>query len=166
MLLNPDRYWWLIPGSMVLAFFWAFWPLEHTIRQLAPDAVVMVMLYWALRKPQVVSSGWAFVIGLLLDSAQGSPLGTHALAMVVVVYIVQLLNERMRMFAIWQQSLVVGALYVLYLVICNWAQLLDPHSSSKPLMLFAAISTGICWPACYMLLRWLEQGSMRSSVRS
>ena len=165
MLLNPDRYWWLMPTSLILAFFWQFWPLGQTIRQFAPDAIVMVMLYWALRKPQHVSSGWAFLIGLTIDSAQGSPLGAHALAMVTIIYAVQLMNERIRMFAIWQQSLVVGALYTLYLLICSTALLLDPHSSGKPVMMLTAVSTGICWPACYLLLRWLEQGTLRSPIR-
>ena len=166
MLLNPDRYWWLMPVSLILAFFWQFWPLGTAVRLFAPDAIVMVTLYWALSKPQYVSSGWAFFIGLTRDSVEGCPLGMHALAMVVVVYIVQLSNERMRMFAIWQQSLVIGALYTLYLLICDWVLLLSPHHSGNIFMLMIVISTGLCWPACYLLLRWLEQGSFRSLVRS
>ncbi|HSC75762.1 MAG TPA: rod shape-determining protein MreD [Pseudomonadales bacterium] len=166
MLLNPDRYWWLMPTSLALAFFWQFWPLEQAVRQLAPDAVVMVMLYWALRRPEHLSSGWAFVVGLVIDGVAGTPLGMHALGMAVIIYIAQLLNERIRMFAIWQQSLVVGALYALYLLICDWALLLDPHSSNKHFLMLTAISTGLCWPACYLLLRQLEQGSFRRPVRS
>jgi rod shape-determining protein MreD len=165
MLLNPDRYWWLMPTSMMFAFFWQFWPLGAAARQIAPDAVVMVMLYWALSKPEYVSSGWALFVGLLLDGVEGCPLGMHALALVVVVYAVQLLHERIRMFAIWQQSLVVGLLYLAYLLICDWVLFFDPYSSNKPFMILTAISTGICWPACFLLLRQLEQGSFRSSVR-
>ena len=120
----------------------------------------MVMLYWALSKPEYVSSGWALFVGLLLDGVEGCPLGMHALALVVVVYAVQLLHERIRMFAIWQQSLVVGLLYLAYLLICDWVLFFDPYSGNKPF-----ISTGICWPACFLLLRQLEQGSFRSSVR-
>jgi rod shape-determining protein MreD len=165
MLLNPDRYWWLMPTSLTVAFFWQFWPIGQAARQLAPDAVVMVMLYWALRRPEQVSSGWAFIVGILLDGIAGNPLGMHALSMVIIVYIVQLLNERIRMFAIWQQSLVVGALYTLYLLVCDWTLLLSSYSSNQPFLILTAISTGLCWPACYLLLRQLEQGSFRSSVR-
>jgi rod shape-determining protein MreD len=165
MLLNPDRYWWLMPSSLILAFFWQFWPLGQTIRQFAPDAIVMVMLYWALRRPQHVSSGWAFVIGLVIDIAEGCPLGVHALAMVVIVYSIQLMNERIRMFAIWQQSLVVSALYLIYLFICNTALLLDTHNNSKSVMILTAISTGFCWPACFLFLQWLEQGTLRGPIR-
>lgn len=165
MLLNPDRYWWLMPTSMLLALFWQFWPLGQAVREVAPDAVVMVMLYWALRKPEHVSSGWAFLVGLLLDAVEGCPLGVHALAMVIIIYIVQLLNERIRMFAIWQQSLVVSALYMIYLLVSDWGLLLDPHNSTKPFMILTAVSTGLCWPACYLLLHQLEQGSLRRSVR-
>lgn len=165
MLLNPDRHWWLMPTSMLIAFLWQFWPLGQAARQIAPDAVVMVMLYWALRKPEHVSSGWAFVVGLLLDAVEGCPLGAHAIAMVLIIYVVQLMDERIRMFAVWQQSLVVSALYSVYLLVSDWALLLDPLNSNKPFMLLTAISTGLCWPVCYLLLRQLEQGSLRQSVR-
>ena len=166
MLLNPDRHWWLMPSSMALAFIWQFWPIGQTLRLYAPDAVVMVMLYWALRKPQHVSSGWALTVGLLIDSIGGSLLGMHALALVVIVYFIQQMEERLRMFAIWQQSLVIGVLYAGYLMICHWVLMLDPRQSDKPILLIQAVSTGLCWPVCYLLLRWLEQGSARRSVRA
>jgi hypothetical protein len=70
------------------------------------------------------------------------------------------------MFAIWQQSMVVGALYLIYLFICNTALILDTHDNSKSVMMLTALSTGIGWPVCYMLLQWLEQGTQRGPIRS
>lgn len=166
MLLNPDRYWWLIPASFIAAFLWQFWPLGYSVRTVAPDAIVLATLYWTLRKPQLVNSGWAFVMGLLRDAVEGAPLGMHALALVVISYIVQLFYLRLRMFVLWQQALAIATLTALYLLIGNWVQLLAPSGGQHPLLLAPALATGLSWPLCYLLLRQLEEGSLRAPIRS
>lgn len=166
MLLNPDRYWWLIPGSLLAAFLFQFWPLPQPLRAVAPDAIVLVTLYWTLRKPQLVSSGWAFVIGVLRDGIEASPLGMHALALVVVSYLVQLFYQRLRMFTVWQQALAVAGLCELYLLLGDWVHLLDPRSGTEPVLFLPALVTGLCWLPLSLLLRQLEEGSLRTAVRN
>lgn len=166
MSLNPERHWWLIPASLVFAMLWQFWPFGRDFRLVAPDAIVTVMLYWTLRKPQTVNSGWAFTIGLLRDAAEGTPLGMHALAMTVICYIAQLLYNPMRLFALWQQALTVTALGCLYLFIGNWVVMLDPGNQDKAFLLVPAFSTGLCWPFCFLVLKHMEQGFLRAPVRS
>ena len=165
MLLNRSRYRWLIPLSLTIAFFWQFWPLPPLARQVAPDAIVAVLLYWATQRPEQVSGGWAFIVGLLRDSAEGAPLGTHALALVLVVYLVQLLSHFIRQLAIWQQSIAVMVLHIFYTLIGNWALLLASHPA-LPLFPIAAVATGICWPACYWILSLMENGYWRPPTRS
>lgn len=165
MLRRPERAWWLIPASLVVAFLWQFWPMPLPWRTVAPDALVIITLYWTLRRPLQVNSEWAFAIGLLRDGIEGTPLGMHALAMVVISYVVQILSQRMRLFALWQQALTVAGLYLLYTLIGNWAQLLNPVSKTQSLLLLPAIGTGLVWPVCYLLLRKLEEGSVIAPVR-
>lgn len=165
MLRPPERSWWLIPGSLLVAFLWQFWPMEQAWRSFAPDLLVIVTLYWTLRRPLQVNSEWAFAIGLLRDGIEGTPLGMHALGMVVISYAIQLLSQRMRLFALWQQAATVAGIYLLYTLIGNWAQLLNPVSASKPLLLLPAIGTGLTWPVCFLGLRKLEEGSVVVPVR-
>lgn len=166
MLLNPDRYWWLVPTSFIFAFLWQFWPLPLTVRQLAPDAIVAVTLYWTMQRPPRMGSGWAFVMGLLRDGIAGAPLGTHALALVLVAYLVQLLDERLRTIAIWQQAIVVSLLCTFYQLIGNGVWLLMYHIDTPLLLPASIIATGLCWPACFLVLNLLEHGYSRRPHRS
>lgn len=166
MLLNPERHWWLIPASLLAAFLWQFWPLEHSTRQWAPDAVLLIALYWCWRNPRFFSSGWAFVIGFLRDAIEGAPLGMHALGLVVLCYLVHLFYKQLRMLALWQQALVIMALCTLHLLIIHWARLLVPGSAATALLWYPAISTGLCWPVCCLLLRQLEEGTQRGPIRA
>jgi rod shape-determining protein MreD len=158
MLLNPTRYWWLVPASITLAFLWQFWPLPSVVRQVAPDAIVSVVLYWAMQRPRRINTSGALILGVLRDGAEGLPLGAHALAMVLSVYLAELFGERVRKWALWQQSIIIGLLYTFYLLIGNWALLLTSHGTTPPLFLVPALTTGLCWPACYFVLNLLEHG--------
>jgi rod shape-determining protein MreD len=165
MLLNPNRYWWLLPISLVCAFLWQFWPLPLSVRGFAPDAIVVATLYWATRRPPRVSGGWALIIGLARDSIAGSPLGTHALALVLITFLAQLLDEQLRSLAIWQQTIAVGVLCAIYQLIGNGVWMLF-YQTDTTLLLPAAIATGLCWPVCYLVLNLLEHGYSRRPNRS
>ena len=86
-----------MPGSLIAAFFWQFWPLGIAIRQWTPDALVLVTIYWTLRRPQQMHLGWVFLIGLLRDGIEGTPLGANTLALIVIAYAVQLLHQHDRL---------------------------------------------------------------------
>ena len=165
MLLNPDRYWWLIPTSFLLAFLWQFWPIPLIARAYLPDALVMVTIYWTLRRPRQISSGWAFIIGFCRDGIDGSPLGMHALALVVVSYAVQLLHQQLRLLVIWQQSLAIGALCLTYLLIGSWVQLLHSPPVNTPVLWIPAATACLAWPVCYLMLLRLEEGASRTPIR-
>lgn len=166
MLLNPDRYWWLIPTSFIFAFLWQFWPLPLTIRQFTPDAIIAVTVYWTMQRPPRMGGGWALVMGLLRDGIAGTPLGMHALALVLVAFLVQVLDERLRTAAIWQQTLAVGLLCIVYQLIGKGLWLLLYPSSTSLLLPATAIATGSCWPACFLVLNLLEHGYSRRPHRS
>ncbi|MEZ5538817.1 MAG: rod shape-determining protein MreD [Pseudomonadales bacterium] len=165
MLLNPDRYWWLVPTSFIFAFLWQFWPLPPSVRELAPDAIVAVTLYWMMQRPPRMSSGWALIIGLLRDGIAGTALGTHGLALVLTAYLTQLLAERLRSFALWQQALAVGALCTLYQIIGNLIELLR-HAETSLLLPAPIIATTVCWPICFLALNLLEHGYSRRPHRA
>ncbi len=159
LLSGHNRHQWLIPVSLLASFLWQAWPHSFDLRTVAPDAILLTTLYWSLHRPQDIGPGTGFIIGLFRDSIDGNLLGQHALSMVIMIYLTQLLSQRLRMFAVWQQSAVIGLLCLFYLLISNWVHLLT-HSSSNgnTIFLLPALTTGLCWPPCYLLLRLLGQG--------
>ena len=156
-LSSSKRHTWLIPASLLAGFLWQTWPHDYALRALKPDAILLATLYWALRRPHNISPAIGFVIGLFRDATESGLLGQHALSMVITVYLAQLLTQRLKMFSILQQSAVIGLLAAVYLLIGNWVLLLTHQADESTRFLLPAISTGVCWPFCYLLLRQLER---------
>jgi rod shape-determining protein MreD len=164
MQTPSDRYWWLMPLSLLGAFLWQHWQLSPALRSVAPDAILLVTLHWIWRKPHAIGSGTLFLIGLFRDGIEGSALGQHALALVLTGYFVQVFHQRLRMFAIWQQSLTISLLACFYLLTCHWLHLLHYPANTRFGFFWSAATTGLCWPIFHLLLNALEQGFLRKHV--
>jgi rod shape-determining protein MreD len=52
-----------------------------------PNAVLVLVVCWALVHGSVAGMGWGFLGGLSVDLLSGVPMGTHALAMTLVGYL-------------------------------------------------------------------------------
>lgn len=79
----------IIVSSFVLAMLLDFMPFPFEVFFWLPEFTALVLLYWALHKPQTVGIGIAFVVGLLVDIGTASLLGQHALAYMVMVFFIQ-----------------------------------------------------------------------------
>jgi len=66
---------------------------------LKPDFVALVVLYWCIEQPRKVGFVSAWMMGLIMDVADGTLLGQHALAYSILAYAGIVLHRRVRMFA-------------------------------------------------------------------
>lgn len=103
-LLLPVR-----PGFIVLTLIaallanllpWSGWALW-----LAPDFVALVVLYWCIEEPRKIGFATAWGLGLLMDIADGSLFGQHALAYTILAYAGIALHRRVRRFSMAPQIL-------------------------------------------------------------
>lgn len=85
-------------------------PLPADVQIFRPPWATMVVIYWTLMWPGRFGVVSAWSIGLLLDVAQGTLLGQHALALSLVAYAVLRFHLQMRVFPLWQLTLTVFAL--------------------------------------------------------
>lgn len=70
-----------------------------------PDFVALVVLYWCIEQPRRVGFLAAWLLGLLMDVADGVLFGQHALAYSILAYAGIVLNRRVRMFPLTLQVL-------------------------------------------------------------
>src|SRR6187402_773721 len=87
---------------------WSGWGLW-----VRPDFVVLVLLYWCIDQPRKIGFGIAWVLGLLMDVADGSLFGQHALAYTIVAYAGIVLHRRVQRFSMTPQALHVVPLLLL-----------------------------------------------------
>lgn len=69
-----------------------------------PDWAALVLCFWSIREPRHVGMGWAFLLGVLMDVADGAVLGQHSLAYVLISYGVAGIARRILWFPLGQQA--------------------------------------------------------------
>ena len=127
-------------------------PLPSAVSILIPYWVALVLIYWCLETQGLISLGFAFASGLVLDLLTGSLLGLHALSLVVLVYLVTRFRARIRFFPPWQQALSVLALLLNDRIIVLWIMSLRGEPL-PPITYWAAPIVGTAiWPWLFLLL--------------
>jgi rod shape-determining protein MreD len=95
-----------------------------------PDFVALVLLYWCIQQPRKVGFSVAWLLGLVMDVAEGSLFGQHALAYSVLAFAGIVLHRRVLMFTLRDQILHV---VVLLLMRCAcWPARRSPATGISP----------------------------------
>ena len=95
----------LIVLTIVTALAANFIPLPSGDLQLRPDFCALVLLYWGIYQPRRVGFTIAFLLGLLVDLADASLFGQHALAYVALLFAAIALHRRILNFHLFAQAL-------------------------------------------------------------
>ncbi len=106
--------------TIIVALMLMVLPLPDAAEPFRPDWVMLTLIYWAMMMPRTWSVGSAWVVGLLLDVAQGTILGQHALALCFVVFVTVRFHLLMRVFPMQQLTATIFALLALYQFILFW----------------------------------------------
>jgi len=148
---------WIVGLSVALALLLSIWPLPVWAQWGRPEWVALVVVYWVIALPHRVGVGIAWLCGLLLDIVEGAPLGQNALALACVAFIAQFLYRRLRMFAGWQQAMVVFVLVGFVQLITQWVQAALGRPAPDLLFLLPALTSALIWPGLALLLRRLRR---------
>src|SRR5918993_5297303 len=81
----------LLVAALLNMMPWSGW-----IAWFRPDFVALLVLYWVIEQPRRVGFTAAFTLGLLMDVAEGTLLGQHALSYTMLAYAAIALNRRIR----------------------------------------------------------------------
>lgn len=146
-----------VAATLGLALLLDLLPWNGTVALLLPDFVALALIYWIVHAPRRVGLVIAWLLGLIVDIAEGSLFGQHALGYLLMAYATWRLHRRLQGFGLWPQ-----ALYVLGLLLWLDAVMLLARlafgSVFPGLLYFAGAVTGaLLWP----LLSWLLSLSQR-----
>jgi rod shape-determining protein MreD len=101
-ILLPGRPW-FIAASLFVALLLNFLPSSEW--PWMPDWVALTLLFWSIRESLLVGMGTGFLLGLLMDVADASLLGQHALAYVFCAYAGAAISRRVQWFPPGKQAL-------------------------------------------------------------
>ena len=109
-ILLPVRPW-FIYLTLIVALLLNLLPTAHWPGM--PDWVALVLCFWSVREFRRVGMGWAFMLGILMDVADGAVLGQHGFAYVLLAFASAALSRRLLWFPLLQQALQVLPLLLL-----------------------------------------------------
>src|SRR5699024_646369 len=111
-----------------------------------PAWVALGVIYWQLHHPRHTGFLLSWCAGLLLDGLTSSALGEHALALIVVAFCTLKLARYLRDQPLWEQSLVILPLLVLYEFILFWVDGVLGRSAPMLWRWLPILSSILIWP--------------------
>ena len=121
-----------------------------------PDLLALVIAFWCIHQPRKMGIGVAWLLGVVMDIANGALLGQHAFAYSVLGFAAVQLSRRILWFSIWPQ-----ALHVLLLLLASQLLMLAVRLSAGgvfPVAWFLSSGVARCWPAVTFLLLFRSGG--------
>lgn len=155
--MNPSRGGWLILLTVALAMVLAIFHLPESWPQwlgwLRPAWLAMVVFYWVMELPHRLGLISAWVIGLLLDVLYADPLGLNGFLLAAITYVGWRFYERLRMYSIVQQCVVV---FLLVLLTESLRVIVQDVAWSRGWswgVFLPALMSMLTWPFVYLLLQ-------------
>jgi rod shape-determining protein MreD len=142
-----------IASTLIAATILNMLPWGGAVFWFRPDFVALAILYWVIHQPHRVGFTIAFILGLLMDVADGALLGQHALAYSILVYGGILFHRRVRMFSPVAQIVHVIPLLLVNDVVILGIRLLAGADFPGYRFFIGSFVGGALWPFLSMLLR-------------
>ncbi|KRW57483.1 rod shape-determining protein MreD [Pseudomonas sp. TTU2014-080ASC] len=121
-----------------------------------PMWLALFLTYWMLAVPHRVGMTTAWCCGLLADVLNGTLLGQNALALMFISFLVLSLHQRLRMFPMWQQSMVLLIVFGLAQLVQLWLNALVGSRPPTVEFVLPALVSSLLWPWVCVLLRSLH----------
>jgi len=117
-----------------------------------PDLLALVLVFWCVHQPRRMGIGIAWLLGLVMDTANGALFGQHALAYAALAYTAQGLHRRILSFPPWPQALHVLVLLLGGQLIMLAVRLIAGGTFPGASYSFGSLVTAALWPLATFIL--------------
>jgi len=147
---------WVIWASYLVGLLLSVAPMPSFMEVGRPLWLAMCVTYWILALPHRVSMTVIWLLGLAMDVLYGVLLGQHALTLTLIAFLVMSLQQRIRVFPLWQQSLVILVVFGLAQLVQLWLNALTGNRPPTLAFLLPALVSALLWPWVFTALRGLR----------
>jgi len=138
--------------TIIVSLMLMIMPLPEVVEPFRPDWLALTLIFWAMQLPRTWGVITAWVIGIVLDVAQGTLLGQHALGLCVIVFLTVRLHLLMRVFPLMQLTATIFALLALYRFLLFWINGVAGVSSELVYYWGPVVTGTLLWPFLFMFL--------------
>ena len=157
MIRNKASGGWVIIISLVIAFMLTAMPMPNWFVNWRPAWVAMVLIYWCMALPQRVGIAISWFLGLLLDVQQSTILGQNALGLALIAYISIQSYQRMRVYPLAHQAVLVCFYLLIYELIMLLITGYIGTATRDWTYWMPAITSMLLWPWLFIILRDLRR---------
>ena len=157
MIAARSRNTWVIWASLGVALLLSVATMPKFMEIGRPLWLALFLTYWVLALPHRVGMATSWCIGLLADVLNGSLLGLNALILTLITFLVLSLHQRLRMFPMWQQCLVILVIFGLAQLVQLWLSALTGNRQPTLALVLPALVSALLWPWVYTALRIIRQ---------
>jgi len=160
-ILRPPQPWFVLL-TLLIALVANMAPASGVFMALRPDFLAVVLLYWCIQAPRYVGVGTAWFVGLVMDVADATLFGQHALAYAVLAFAADYFRRRVLRFPLWQQAVQVAVLLVATAGLVLVVRFIG--GAPMPRWTYAAppIVGALLWPLLSVLLQRPQRPRRRS----
>ncbi|WP_010489785.1 rod shape-determining protein MreD [Pseudomonas sp. S9] len=148
---------WVVWLSLMFALLLSVSSLPAFMEIGRPLWLALFLTYWVLALPHRVGMATAWVFGFLADVLNGSLLGQNALILSLITFLVLSLHQRLRMFPMWQQCLVLMVVFGLAQLVQLWLNALTGSRPPTLAFILPAVISVLLWPWVSVILRSIQQ---------
>lgn len=132
--------------SLLIALMLQIVALPDALAALRPMWVALLIGYWAFYGPNLPMTLIAFLTGLACDALYNTPLGQHAMGLILLAYTLTRLRSSLGLFPLWQQTLTLTPVWAVYALLQFWFDGMARHSAEPSLRFLPIITTVLFWP--------------------
>ncbi len=145
-----------IGGLIAVALVLSVLAVPPTAAVLRPDFVALALIYLAVYHTHRVGVFTAFSAGLLVDVITFGTLGQHAIAKVVVVYLMLKVFRNVQRKSLWIKNLLVFILLLVNAVVIFTVHLIVHHNSGSLAIWLTPVTGLIVWSVVVSLRNRVE----------
>lgn len=138
--------------TLIAALLLSVMPMPTDMEIGRPLWLALMLTFWAIYFPQQIGVVTAWCVGIAQDILYGTLFGQHALALVIIVFLILTLQQRLRLFPLWQQSCALCVIYGLAQLVLLWLSTLSGIRPEINYYIWPVIISCLLWPWLYLLL--------------
>ena len=160
-ILYPARLWFILL-TIVAGAVINLLPGSGLPFPVLPDALFLVLAYWAVYQSHRIGFLATFLGGLVMDVAFGQVLGQHPLAYVISLFLLLTFQRRFLMLSALQQALNIGGVLLLNAVLIASMRVLGGGQLPNIGWFLPPFVGVLVWPFLVVLLQWPQRRAPQS----
>jgi len=147
-----SRFSWLaVFVTFLMAAILEVMVLPELVQHYRPQWLALILIYWLLRYPEQIGMSCAVIFGLIMDVISGATLGVHVLTYAITCYLILSMHQRLKMFPIIQQSIVMFILVATQLMMVSLLSRMLVGTTNDLSYLWLALTSALVWPIILIL---------------